>query len=81
MSIEIGGDTEMKAHTFVRISCGSRAEAKELVLRLEASGYAAAASTEPGDGVGRVVPSHPYAPRLQAGGSMTPAASTLWPWA
>jgi hypothetical protein len=46
----------VKAPAFVRISCGSHAEAKELALRLEAHGYAAVvrrwktviASTEPG---------------------------------
>jgi hypothetical protein len=32
----------MKAHSSVRIQCRSRADAKELALRLEADGYRAA---------------------------------------
>jgi len=55
----------MKASAFVRISCRSRAEAKELALRLEAHGYAAVvrrwktviASTEPVDEGRRTAPS------------------------
>ena len=75
----------MDAHACVRISCGSHAEARELALRLEARGYAAAVrrwKTVVITAVGRQpAPQHPYAPRVQRVSSMTPAASTLWPWA
>jgi hypothetical protein len=70
----------MKAYAFVRISCGSHAEAKGLALRLEAHGYAAAvrrwrtviASTEPGDEVERM------SPEREVG--VSPSTALLWAW-
>ena len=85
----------MKASAFVRISCRSHAEAKELAHRLETHGYAAVvrrwktvtASTEPGDEAKPTAPSTALlwarGPRnpLAAVASITPsAASSLWPW-
>jgi hypothetical protein len=68
----------MNACTFVRISCRSHAEAKELALRLEADGYHAVvrrwrtviASTEPGDEVERM------SPERQVG--VSSSTSLLW---
>jgi len=68
----------MKAYAFVRISCCSHAEAKELALRLRARGYAAVvrrwktvfAKIEPSDEAKRMEP------QLQVG--VGPSDALLW---